>query len=274
MFKTPDALLNGQSTVEVVKSCIPAIQDPWKMPSIDVDAVLVAVRIATYGEKMEVSTNCPSCEAVNDYEINLNTWLEKLNQFQFDPKVVVDPLTVYVRPYTYLEMTQTSLKSLEQQRIFSVINDDQLSDEDKLDKFGKSFSKLTQLTVDVIAQCIAQIETPDGIETDATEIKNFIHNSPKEIFNAIADHVQALKTKIDIPAQEVKCTSCSTEFQEAERMEKEVRKIKKEAFQMAWYMRGMSYAEAMNLSWDEREIISEIIKDNLETTKKTNLPFF
>jgi hypothetical protein len=39
-------------------------------------------------------------------------------------------------------------------------------------------------------------------------------------------------------------------------------------------MRGMSYAEAMNLSWDEREIIGEIIKDNLETTKKTNLPFF
>jgi len=102
-------------------------------------------------------------------------------------------------------MTQTSLKSLEQQRIFGVINDETLSDEEKLDKFGKSFSKLTQLTVDVIAQCVAQIETPDGIETDVTEIKNFIHNSPK-------DHVQALKSKIDIPAQEVKCTSCETEF--------------------------------------------------------------
>lgn len=36
----------------------------------------------------------------------------------------------------------------------------------------------------------------------------------------------------------------------------------------------MSYAEAMNLSFDERQIISEIIKENLETTKKTQLPFF
>jgi hypothetical protein len=212
MFKTPDALLNGQSTVEVVKSCIPAIQDPWKMPSIDVDAALVAVRIATYGEKMEVSTNCPSCNAENDYEINLNSWLEKLNQFQFEPKVLIDPLTVYVRPYTYLEMTQTSLKSLEQQRIFGVINDETLSDEEKLEKFGKSFSKLTELTVDVIAQCVVQIETPEGIETDVVEIKNFIHNAPKEIFNAISDHVQALKSRIDIPAQEVKCSSCETEF--------------------------------------------------------------
>ena len=212
MFKTPDALLNGQSTVEVLKSCIPAILDPWKMPSIDVDAALVAVRIATYGEKMEVSTNCPSCNAENDYEINLNSWLEKLNAFQFESKVAVDPLTVYVRPYTYLEMTQTSLKSLEQQRIFGVINDETLSDEEKLDKFGKSFSKLTELTVDVIAQCVVQIETPDGIETNIAEIKNFIHNAPKEIFNAISNHVQALKSKIDIPAQEVKCTNCETEF--------------------------------------------------------------
>jgi hypothetical protein len=212
MFKTPDALLNGQSTVEVLKSCIPAILDPWKMPSIDVDAALVAVRIATYGEKMEVSTNCPSCNAENDYEINLNSWLEKLNAFQFESKVAIDPLTVYVRPYTYLEMTQTSLKSLEQQRIFGVINDETLSDEEKLDKFGKSFSKLTELTVDVIAQCVVQIETPDGIETDIAEIKNFIHNAPKEIFNAISNHVQALKSKIDIPAQEVKCTNCETEF--------------------------------------------------------------
>jgi hypothetical protein len=39
-------------------------------------------------------------------------------------------------------------------------------------------------------------------------------------------------------------------------------------------MRGMSYAEAMSLSYDERVIVGEIIKDNLETTKKSGLPFF
>jgi len=49
MYKTPDALMNGQATVEVIKSCIPSIKDPWKMPSLDVDACLVAIRIATYG---------------------------------------------------------------------------------------------------------------------------------------------------------------------------------------------------------------------------------
>lgn len=39
-------------------------------------------------------------------------------------------------------------------------------------------------------------------------------------------------------------------------------------------MRGLSYDEGMNLSWEDREIISELVKENLETTKKTGLNFF
>jgi hypothetical protein len=57
-------------------------------------------------------------------------------------------------------------------------------------------------------------------------------------------------------------------------MDKEARKLKKEVLQMCWYMRGLSYGEGMNLSFEERDIISEIIKENLETTKKSGLPFF
>jgi hypothetical protein len=39
-------------------------------------------------------------------------------------------------------------------------------------------------------------------------------------------------------------------------------------------MRGLSYNEAMMMSYEERELIGEIIKENLETTKKSGLPFF
>tara|TARA_R110000772_G_C12985158_1_gene406318 strand:- start:28 stop:204 length:177 start_codon:yes stop_codon:yes gene_type:complete len=58
-------------------------------------------------------------------------------------------------------------------------------------------------------------------------------------------------------------------------MEKESREIKQEALRMVWYMRGgLSYEAALNLSSDERTTISKLIKDNLETTKKSGLPFF
>jgi hypothetical protein len=57
-------------------------------------------------------------------------------------------------------------------------------------------------------------------------------------------------------------------------MDREAKAIKKDVLKMCWYMRGLSFSEGMNLSWDEREIVGEIIKENLEVTKKTNLPFF
>lgn len=63
-------------------------------------------------------------------------------------------------------------------------------------------------------------------------------------------------------------------LRESEKLDKEAKTIKKDVLKMCWYMRGMSYTEAMNLSFDEREIVNEIIKENLETTKKTKLPFF
>lgn len=61
---------------------------------------------------------------------------------------------------------------------------------------------------------------------------------------------------------------------EVKQMDNEAREIKKDLLKICWYMRGMSYTEAVNLGFEERQIIGEIIKDNLETTKKTGLNFF
>ena len=57
--------------------------------------------------------------------------------------------------------------------------------------------------------------------------------------------------------------------------EKESRALKNEALKMSWYMRGgLSYDDAMSLGQSERELIGELIKDNMEVTKKSGLPFF
>lgn len=60
-----------------------------------------------------------------------------------------------------------------------------------------------------------------------------------------------------------------------EEHDREVKAIKAELFRFAWYMRGgLSIDDAFALSFEDREIIADLIKDNLETTKKTQMPFF
>jgi hypothetical protein len=58
-------------------------------------------------------------------------------------------------------------------------------------------------------------------------------------------------------------------------MEKDCQAIRQEALKISWFMRGgLTYDQTMALGIQERELINELIKDNLETTKKSGLPFF
>ena len=58
-------------------------------------------------------------------------------------------------------------------------------------------------------------------------------------------------------------------------MEQEAATIREDSFKMAWHMRGgITYDQILLLGRRERGMISALIKDNLDTTKKSGLPFF
>jgi hypothetical protein len=58
-------------------------------------------------------------------------------------------------------------------------------------------------------------------------------------------------------------------------MESESKAIKNTAIRYSWYMRGgVTYEDVLNMSTTERNIIGKLIEENLETTKKSGLPFF
>lgn len=60
-----------------------------------------------------------------------------------------------------------------------------------------------------------------------------------------------------------------------DRLEAQSKALKEEVLRLCWYMRGgLDYDNAMLLSLEERKIIGKIVKDNLETSKKSGLPFF
>ncbi len=55
----------------------------------------------------------------------------------------------------------------------------------------------------------------------------------------------------------------------------QVKNLKLELMKVCWFMRGgMSWNEALVLSPDERTIVSQLVKENMETTKKSGQPFF
>ncbi len=200
VIKTPDALMNGQSTIDVIQSCMPNIKNAWMIPSIDVDAILIAIRIATYGEQIELDISIPNTDITKTYTTDLRLALDKLLSAVYDTEIKInDELTAFVRPINYEEFTKSSIKTLEEQRIFSIVNNQDLSEEQKIEQFNKSFKKLTEINIGSIVKSIVKIVTPDGEVTDPAYISEFVSNSDKEFFTKVTDHLEKQRDKFTMP---------------------------------------------------------------------------
>ena len=198
IIKTPDALLNGQATVDLIQSCVPAIKDGWKVPSLDIDAILIAIRIATYGEKMDITTKTPVTGEEKDYQVDLRIMLDQVSQFDFNNVVAYEDLKINLRPLSYREFTEVNLKTFEEQRIFALIDDSSLDDGQKLARFAESFAKLTDITFGSVERAISSIEIGDDVVTDRNHIAEFVSNSDKSLFETIQAHLTNEKSKFEI----------------------------------------------------------------------------
>jgi hypothetical protein len=204
IMKTPDALLNGQATVEVIHSCFPNIKNAWMIPSIDLDAILIAIRLATYGEKLEIEVTIPVINDRRTFEMDLRQVLGNLLDAAYDNEVVAGQgITAFIRPLTYKEFTQSAIKTLEEQRIFSIVNNNDIDDQKKIEMFNASFKKLTNINIDMVTASVVKISSPDGETSDPAFIKEFIDNADKDFFKSIMDHLEVQKNKFAIQPQKI-----------------------------------------------------------------------
>jgi len=207
-FKTPDALMNGQGVVDVIQSCCPSIKDAWQIKSYDLDTILIAIRIATYGETMEINFNVPGANENVSHTINLPTLLEQIKTQQIDTEFTLrDGLKIKVRPLTYKDMTATSLQTFQQQKMYGAIQDSQLSDEEKATRFNDAFAKLTELNSSILLKNIAGVIMTDGTEvTDPTQIKEFVDNANAALIKEIEERVMALRSQGAVKPLKLKAT--------------------------------------------------------------------
>ncbi|MAV94511.1 MAG: hypothetical protein CMA31_02350 [Euryarchaeota archaeon] len=207
-FKTPDALLNGQATVEVIQSCIPAIKDAWNMPTIDLDTILVGIRIATYGEKLELQTKVPNTKPVMEksFDLDLRKVIDKFGSVTYHSILDHEGMKITIRPQNYREFTRTAIKTFEEQRIYATVNDTDISDDEKIVRFNESFTKLTGITIDVVTNAIVQIQVDDQIVVDREHIVEFMQKADKQFYTAIVDHVQKEKDQFAMEPIKVEAT--------------------------------------------------------------------
>ena len=212
-LKTPDALMNGQSVVDCIKSCIPQIKDPWQMPGMDVDYVLIAIRIASYGENMEFKSTCPECNEQSPYELHLPTVLDGINVPDYEQPLQLEGMNVYLKPQNYRELNQAGMQMYQEQKMLATVNDSKMSDEEKITRFKDIFKDLTVINLGRVTSHIRHIETQDGVVSDVKFIGEFLDNAPKQIWDSVQKYIQDTNTQGALPPNDITCDSCQKNYQ-------------------------------------------------------------
>jgi hypothetical protein len=213
--RTPDALFNGTAVVELIRSCVPNIKDPWAVTNVDLDALLVAIKAASSPSgEMDIESQCPKCEDVSTFKIILGGILAGLTNPDFDTELEVGDLSIKFRPLSFKEVNEASIEQFNLQRMFASL--DNLADEEqKANAMQEALAKITNLTMLLLSKSIVHINTPNVPVTEIEYILDFLQHCDRNLYIQIRDYSSKIREQSEIKPMQFTCASCSHQYEQS-----------------------------------------------------------
>ena len=216
-YRTPDALFNGQAVVSVIESCLPNIKNAWAVPAMDVDTILVAIRIASYGHNMEFASACPKCNDVTDRVLDLRTVLDSIKTPDYTKSFKYGDMEFFFKPMSYKNLTDNNKMQYDEQKILQLLPNENTPDSEKVAALNAALKKITEVTVQALSQSIATVKTPSAMVTEPHYIQDLLQNCDRKLFNDLRDHIVDLKGQAELKPVEIECAveTCKHHYQQA-----------------------------------------------------------
>lgn len=211
--RTPDGLYNGAAVVEIIKSCIPNIKNPWHISALDLDTVLLSIRAASGDGKLDVQTTCEKCENQDEYKIDIPALLANLSSGNYNEELALNDLLIKFKPIKFLEINQAALTQFEVSKSISKVSEAS-SKEEIMQVSQTALKAITELTMQIVAKGIEYIKTPTHVVTNSEYILDFLSNCDKNTYIAIRDYSTDLKAKSEIKPMQITCTNCNHQFEQ------------------------------------------------------------
>jgi hypothetical protein len=210
IIKTPDALITGESTVKVIESCCPSINDAWQLNNLDLDLMLAAIRIATYGNTITMSHTCQFCSTDNEYELDLSRLIDHYNHISFEDSAVLKDLVVKLQPLTYKQTTEFGQKNFQLRQQLNQANTIE-NEEERNKEVSRLYVEFSKLQIEVYSANINAIEVGTTVVNERAFIDEWIANADKEIVDQLRKFIDKNTELWKTPPQLVKCESCGEE---------------------------------------------------------------
>jgi len=216
ILKNPDALLNGEAIIEVLTSCVPAVKQPRALLTNDIDALITAVRYATFNESLETRLDCPACNHDNLFKLDLQYALDNMDTLEPEYIVYLDSgLSVFVKPYSFPDLLKALHSEFERRKITRSIENDDITKEKRSALFTEAFKNMAIIKFELMTNGVVKVvNEKDNINvSEPRYIKEFLQNIDKKSADKISDMIEEIN-KIGIKKTfTAKCEKCEHEWE-------------------------------------------------------------
>jgi hypothetical protein len=218
-LKNPDALLNGEALKQVIASVCPDIQDVSEIPAPDIDAILVAMRMTSYGDDMELDVT-HGCEASNGKSQRVTVGLGSvLSTSRAIPETLgivtlSNGVVVQLKPYTLEAQSKLLRVQFNTMRSLQAAEANENSTvEHKADIANRGYDQLVALSQDILAASITLVRLPDGVEvTNYNHIHDWVKNLDRASNERLDEEIKAFGKYGITRTLEVTCDHCNNKF--------------------------------------------------------------
>jgi len=212
-LRTPDALMNGSGVVSVIQSCCPDIIDAWQMPSVDVDAVIIAIRIASYGHEMALNNACPECKEFTNYAVDLRYVLDNITMPDYSKYIEADSLKIKLYPQPYFSLNKTNQAQYEEQKLLQVIENTSMEETQRALEINKQMESIINLGVETLSSSTEFIEIDGDLKVNNKNfIKEFYENASAAIIKQVQDRLADINRQGAIKPMNIACQNCNHPF--------------------------------------------------------------
>lgn len=176
LFKNPDALLNGKAIKDVILSCVPSVKKVEALLTNDIDTIVVAIRHASYGDVLDITSDCPKCGEENKFGLSMDNTLESAENLEESYPVNIDNgLTAFIRPYNFANSMLAIKKAFEQNNAVKNVENPSFTEEQKLKMLGDSVDVLSKLNFELVAKCIMRVYKEGATDDETIDVTNEKH---------------------------------------------------------------------------------------------------
>lgn len=199
-FKTNELLMSAQATYDLIQSCAPAIQDPESMPVVDLDAVLLSIRRASYTDVLNFTVSVPNTSLTDQFELSIKSLVDSLQNVSelWDDELIIQEndniVTFELAPLSLKSFFNTTKHIMKQQYRAETLMNSSSEPDEKIQEINQQLKSLANFTVNTVADSIKSVKTNTGyVTTNNNDIRDLMTKLDLEYFRAVKNHLEKQK---------------------------------------------------------------------------------